>query len=328
VPVRYARIMTRFGYKLMSEEHGPADLVRNAVRAEELGFDFAAISDHYHPWLESQGHSPYAWSVLGAIAARTERLGLVTAVTCPTIRYHPAIIAQASATLAILSGGRFTLGLGSGELLNEHVVGAEWPPPRIRQEMLAEAIEIIQDLWAGESTSYEGDYFEIDRAKLWDVPEIPPTIAVAAGGAGAAHLAGEHETGLFTTEPKQSLIETWREAGGQGPRYAEIALSWATDEARAIQVAHDRFRFGALGWKVLPELANPGNFEAATKFVKPEDVARIIPCGPDPERHVAAVKKYVDAGYDHVVLVGVGPDQEGFFGFWQRELAPRLRKLD
>jgi G6PDH family F420-dependent oxidoreductase len=319
--------MTHFGYKLMSEEHGPTDLVRNAVRAEEVGFDFAAISDHYHPWLESQGHSPFAWTVLGAIAARTQTLELVTAVTCPTIRYHPAIIAQASATLAILSGGRFTLGLGSGELLNEHVVGAEWPPPRVRQEMLAEAIDIIQELWVGEMSSYEGEYFEIDRARLWDVPERPPAIAVAAGSPRSARVAGEHETGLFATEPKARLIDAWREAGGQGPRYAEVALSWHDDEKRAIELAHERFRFGALGWKVMPDLPNPANFAAATRFVRPVDVAKMIPCGPDPERHVAAVKKYVDAGFDHVILVGIGPDQDGFFDFWERELAPRLRKL-
>ena len=320
--------MTRYGYKLMSEEHGPADLVRNAVRAEEVGFDFAAISDHYHPWLESQGHSPFAWSVLGAIAARTSKLGLTTAVTCPTIRYHPAIIAQASATLAVLSNGRFTLGLGSGELLNEHVVGGEWPPPRVRQEMLAEAIDIIQELWSGEWSSYDGEYFEVDRARIWDVPEEAPTIAVAAGSPGAARLAGEHETGLFATEPKDSLIYAWRQAGGSGPRYAEVALSWHENETRALEVAHERFRFGALGWKVMPDLPNPANFEAATRFVRPEDVAKSIPCGPDPERHVAAVKKYLDAGFDHLVLIGIGPDQDGFLDFWERQLAPRLRKLD
>ncbi len=324
----YASLMTRFGYKLMSEEHGPADLVRNAVHAEEVGFDFVAISDHFHPWLESQAHSPYAWTVLGAVAARTTRIGLTTAVTCPTIRYHPAIVAQAAATLAVLSGGRFTLGLGAGELLNEHVVALEWPPPKVRQEMLAEAIDVIQLLWAGRTCSYDGDYFEIDRAKIWDLPDEPPQVAVAAGGPAAARIAAEKGAGLFATAADRALVRAWRSAGGEGPSYAEVGLCWAADEARAVEVAHERFRFGALGWKVMPELANPENFEAATKWVRREDVAKMIACGPDPERHVTAVKRYLDAGFDHVVLVGVGPDQAGFLRFWQEELAPRLRKLE
>ena len=311
----------------MSEEHGPADLVRNAVRAEELGFDFVAISDHYHPWLESQGHSPFAWSVLGGVAARTERIGLATAVTCPTLRYHPAILAQAAATLAVMSSGRFTLGLGSGELLNEHVVGMEWPAPRIRQDMLAEAIEIMQLLWKGRMVSHDGDFFEVDRARIWDVPDDPPTIAVAAGGPAAARLAAESGAGLFATDPDRKLVNAWKRDGGDGPAYAEVGLCWAKDEASAVKTAHDRFRFGMLGWKVMPELANPENFEAATKWVKPEDVAKAIACGPDPARHVAAVTEYLEAGFDHIVLVGIGPDQDGFFRFWEKELAPRLRKL-
>lgn len=205
----------------MSEEHGPGDLVRNAARAEEAGFDFVAISDHFHPWLASQGHSPAAWTVLGAIATRTQRVGLVTAVTCPTLRYHPATIAQSAATLAVLSNGRFTLGLGAGENLNEHVVDHGWPPPRERQDMLFEAIDVIRELWQGRTVSHDGPHFAIDRARLWDVPKTPPAIAVAAGGPRAARLAGEKALGLFTTEPKPDLVRTWQEGGGRGPRYAE-----------------------------------------------------------------------------------------------------------
>ena len=319
--------MMSYGYKLMSEEHGPRDLVRNACRAEQAGFDFVAISDHYDPWLYSQGHSSLAWTVLGAIAARTQRIGLATAVTCPTIRYHPAVVAQFATTLAVLSGGRFTLGLGAGELLNEHVVGAGWPSPETRHEMLAEAIDVIRSLFEGRTVSYEGAHVTIDRARLWDVPESPPPLAVAAGGPKAARLAGDRAAGLFATEPRHDLIETWRKAGGKGGLFAEVALCWAPDEAEAVRVAHERFRFAALGWKVMAELPGPAGFEAATRWVRPEDVAQQIACGPDPERHVAAVRKYVDAGFDHLVVIGVGPDQEGFLRFWEQELAPKVRRL-
>jgi G6PDH family F420-dependent oxidoreductase len=320
--------MPAYGYKLMSEEHGPGDLVRNACRAEEVGFDFVAISDHYHPWLSSQGHSPFAWSVLGAIAARTQRVGLVTAVTCPTHRYHPAVIAQAAATIACLSGGRFTLGLGAGENLNEHIVKRGWPRPALRQAMLGEAIDIIRALWDGREVSYEGAQLSVERAKLWDLPEQPPPLAVAAGGPKSARLAAEKDAGLFATEPRSDLVAAWREAGGKGPRYAEVGLCWAPDEAEAVRIAHERSSFGMLGWKLMAELPMPSNFEAAVKWIRPQDVAEgPMACGPDPERHVEAVRKFVQAGFDHLVLLNAGPHQEGFFRFYREELAPRLRKL-
>jgi G6PDH family F420-dependent oxidoreductase len=316
----------RFGYKLMSEEHGPALLVRNARRAEEAGFDFVAISDHYHPWLTSQGHSPFAWSVLAASAVQTERIGLVTAVTCPTIRYHPAIIAQAAATVACLSGGRLTLGVGTGELLNEHVVGRPWPAPAVRRAMLDEAIQILRLLWEGGARSYRGRHLSVEQAQVWDLPERPPPIVIAAGGPRGAAFAARAGDGLFATAPDRSLVGSWRAAGGEGPGYAEVALSWARDQAEAIRVAHERFRFGLLGWQVMTDLPSPRGFEAATRWVRPEDLASEIPCGPDPERHVAAIRKYRDAGFDHLVLVGIGPDQDGFLRFWESELAPRLRE--
>ena len=317
--------MTKFGYKLMSEEHGPAALVENARRAEEAGFDFVAISDHFHPWLRSQGHSPFAWTVLGAIAAQTRRVGLVTAVTCPFLRYHPAIIAQAAATVACLSAGRLTLGLGTGEELNEHVVGRAWPPPRIRREMLAESIEVMRLLWSGGVQSYSGRHIELARAELFDVPDEPPRVAVAAGGPRNAAFAAEMEAGLFATEPNRALVDAWRNAGGRGPTYAEVGLCWARDEAEAVRIAHERFRFGLLGWKVMSDLPNPAGFEAATAWIRPDDVRKAIACGPDRERHLSAIREYQAAGFDHVVLVGIGPDQEGFLRFWRDELAPRLR---
>ena len=319
--------MANYGYKLMSEEHGPTDLVRNASRAEEVGFDFVAISDHFHPWLSAQGHSPAAWSVLGAIAARTQRVGLVTAVTCPTLRYHPATVAQSAATLALLSGGRFTLGLGAGENLNEHVVGSGWPAPLERQDMLFEAIDVIQQLFEGQEVSHDGAYYNIDRAKLWDVPTVAPMIAVAAGGPRAARLTGEQGLGLFATEPKQELMQAWQEAGGKGPRYAEVGLCWAPTEDEAVRIARERVSFSLLGWKVMAELPTTESFEAAVQLVRDEDVAKQVACGPDPERHVAAVRKYLEAGFDHIVLLGAGPNQEGFLSFFQKELKPRLSKL-
>ena len=319
--------MVAYGYKLMSEEHGPEALVRNACRAEEVGFDFVAISDHFHPWLSSQGHSPFAWTVLGAIAARTSRAGLVTAVTCPTLRYHPVIIAQAAATLALLSGGRFTLGLGAGENLNEHVVGLGWPPPRDRQAMLGEAVDIITTLWAGDELSRDGEHFTVDRAKLWDLPESPPSIAMAAGGPKAARLAGDKGAGLVTTEPRDDLVKVHAEAGGAGGRYAEVSVAYARSEAEAKRIAHERSRFGVLGWKVMAELPTPASFEAASRYVRVEDVAGGTPCGPDPDRYVAAVRKFVEAGFDHIVLNAAGPDQEGFLRFFEDELGPRLRRV-
>jgi len=317
--------MMRFGYKLMSEEHGPRALVDNACAAEAAGFDFVAISDHFHPWLTSQGHSPFAWSILGAIAARTQRIGLVTAVTCPFLRYHPAIIAQAAATLASLSHGRLTLGLGTGEELNEHVIGRRWPPPRIRREMLIESIDVLRPLWRGGTRSYHGRHIEATRAQIFDLPDRPPAIVVAAGGPRGAVLAAENGGGLFATAPDEALVEAWRRADGHGPAYAEVALCWARDEGEAIRIAHDRFRFGLLGWKVMSDLPMPSSFEAATASIRPDDVRRQIACGPDAETHLAAIRRYREAGFDHLVLVGVGPDQEGFLRFWRNELAPRLR---
>lgn len=317
--------MARFGYKLMTEEHGPAALVANACAAEAAGFDFVAISDHFHPWLRSQGHSPFTWSVLGGIAAKTERIGLVTAVTCPFLRYHPAIIAQAAATIGCLSGGRLTLGLGTGEELNEHVVGRGWPPPRVRREMLAEAIEIMRRLWRGGRQSYHGRHFVVSQAELFDIPPEPVPIAVAAGGPRGARFAAAHGAGLFATDPDHGLVDAWRDAGGGGPAYAEVALCWAADEHEAVRIAHERFRFGVLGWNVMADLPNPANFEAATAHVRAEDVAKEITCGPDPEPHLAAIERYRNAGFDHLVLIGIGPDQPGFLRFWEDQLAPRLR---
>ncbi|HJU16099.1 MAG TPA: TIGR03557 family F420-dependent LLM class oxidoreductase [Stellaceae bacterium] len=319
--------MTQFGYKLMSEEHGPVALVENGKRAEEAGFDFAAISDHFSPWIEEEGHAPFAFAVLGALAQATRRIGLMTAVTCPILRYHPAIVAQAAATLALLSRDRFTLGLGSGERLNEHIVGAGWPEIGERQERLSEAVEIIQGLLQGDLARYQGQFFRIERARLFDRPERKPPVVLAAGGPEAARLAGRKSDGLITTAPKPELIEAFASVGGQGPRYAEVALCYAEREEDARQTAHRYFRWTALGSPVNAELPDTSAFAAATEPVSVDTVAGLVSCGPSPERHLEAIERYRKAGYDRLILVQIGPQQGAFLDFFTRELAPRLRRL-
>ena len=318
--------MIKLGYKLMSEEHGPKDLVRNLVRAEEAGFDLAAISDHFSPWVEEQGHASLAWTVLGALAQATSRIGLMTAVTCPIMRYHPAIIAQGAATVALLSDDRFTLGLGAGERLNEHVAGTGWPGVGERHERLAEAIDIIQGLLSGELSNYRGTYFHLDQARLYDRPDRKPPVVIAAGGPEAARLAARKGEGLVATEPKAELVEAFRSAGGTGPCYAEVSMCWAASEAEARKTAHHYFRWAVTGWAVQAELPTTRGFEAATKHVTPEIVAQQVTCGPSAEAHLQAIGKFVDAGFDHIILTQVGPQQAGFIEFAERDLLPALRR--
>jgi G6PDH family F420-dependent oxidoreductase len=320
--------MLKVGYKLMSEEHGPAELIHNATRAEEAGFDFLAISDHFSPWLEEQGHAPLAWPVLGALATATRRIGLMTAVTCPTMRYHPAIVAQGAATLGVMSGNRFTLGLGAGERLNEHVIGAGWPGIAERHERLAEAVDIIQGLLSGELTNYRGQYFRLDHARLFDRPSAKPAVAMAAGGVEAARLAGRKGDALVATEPRADLVEAFVAAGGSGPRYAEVSLCYAEREEDAKKTAHRYFRWAASGWPVMAELPDVASFAAASRQVSPEAIAEMVSCGPSPDRHLQAIERFVAAGFDHLILVQVGPAQEGFLGLFERELGPAMRRLE
>jgi G6PDH family F420-dependent oxidoreductase len=317
----------RFGYKLLAEGFGPKELIRQAVRAEQAGFDFVEISDHYHPWLDVQGHSPFAWTVLGAIAAHTRTLGLATGVTCPTVRYHPAIIAQAAATLAIVSDDRFTLGLGAGERLNEHVVGQGFPSVRGRHERLAEALDIINLLWQGGYRSYEGKHLQLEDARVFDLPDRLPAIAVAAGGKDAAHLAGTHGTGLFATEPRADLVEAFTGAGGNGPKYAEVAVAWAPTEEAALEAALETTAWAVTGWKVMSELPNPANFAAASATVRADDIRGQFAVGPDSEPYLQAVEKYVRAGYDHIALINAGPDPDGFIDFFAKELKDPLARV-
>lgn len=320
--------MVAFGYTLMTEQRGPRDLVDDAVGAERAGFDFAVMSDHYFPWLDEMGHSPYAWSVLGGVAVATERIPLMTYVTCPTMRYHPAVVAQKAATIALLSNGRFTLGLGSGENLNEHVVGAGWPTADVRQEMLDEAVTIIRQLFGGGYVTYEGDHFRVDSAKLWDLPEGGVPIAIAVSGNQSIDRYAPVADAMVATQPEADLVRRWDEVAGPGqPKIGQQPISWGPDADAAKERAHSLFRWFAGGWKVNAELPGTAGFAAATQFVRPDDVADAIPCGPDVAAHVEAVRPFVDAGFTQVALVEIGGEmQPDFLAFSEEELLPALRE--
>jgi coenzyme F420-dependent glucose-6-phosphate dehydrogenase len=317
--------MTEIGYTLSSEEQGPGDLVRLAARAEEVGFSFAMISDHYHPWIDRQGHSPFVWGVLGGIAERTERLRVGTGVTCPLIRIHPAIVAHAAATAAVLLEGRFLLGLGTGENLNEHVLGDRWPSADERLEMLEEAVEVIRLLWQGGSQTHRGRHYRVENARVYDLPDEPPPILIAAKGERAGTLAGRVGDGLVGVAPDEDLIRTFERAGGEGkPRYGQLHVCWAEDEVTARKVATEWWPNTSVPGELGVELPLPRHFEQAAEVVREEDVADSVVCGPNPEAHLEAIRAYLDAGYDHVYLHQVGPDQDGFFRFYESEVLPKV----
>jgi G6PDH family F420-dependent oxidoreductase len=322
--------MTDFGYTMMTEQSRPDQLVRDLQLAERGGFDFSLISDHYQPWLDTQGHSGYAWAILGAAAQATERISLMTYVTCPILRYHPAVVAQKAATVQILSGNRFRLGLGAGENLNEHVVGKRWPAVGTRHEMLVEAVDIIGGLLDGaESLNYRGKHFDVEQAKLWDLPDERVAVGVAVSGDDSCRLAGRKADLMIAVEPEAELVQKFEEHGGQGkPKVGQIALAYDEDRDAAVQRAHEQFRWFGLGWKVNADLPNPESFEAATQFVKPDDVGEALSCGPDVEEHVEAVRPFIDAGFTEVALVQIGDEQqEPFFRWAEQELLPALRSL-
>jgi G6PDH family F420-dependent oxidoreductase len=315
----------KLGYALSSEEHAPQDLVEYARRAEESGFEFALISDHYHPWIDRQGQSAFVWSVIGAISQVTEKLRLGTGVTCPMIRIHPAIIAQAAATTATMLPGRFFLGVGTGENLNEHILGDHWPETAVRREMLEEAVEVIRLLWQGGPQSHRGRHYTVENARVYTLPDEPPPIMVAASGSSAAELAGKIGDGLVSLAPDDEVIDAFKSAGGKGkPLYGQIEVCWAPDEKSARRTAYEWWPTTALGGELSQELKLPAHFEQAAQSVSEEDVAEKVICGPDPKKHLEAINKYVDAGYDHVYLHQIGPDQNGFLDFCSKEILPRF----
>lgn len=320
--------MVAIGYSLMTEQRSPADIVADAKLAEDAGFDFATMSDHFHPWIEAQGHAGYAWSMLGAVSQATSRLPVTTYVTAPIIRYHPVIVAQKAATIGLLMPGRFRLGLGSGENLNEHVVGLGFPSADIRQDMLAEAVQIIRALWSGGDVTFHGDFFDVERAHLFDLPEESIQIGVAAGGSESAKLAGEIADFLITTSPKAELIETFSSAGGDpGTVVGQMNVCWGNDEQAARKLAHTMNGWTVAGWRVQSELVGPESFQEIADQATEDQVAETVPCGPDLDRIVESFKKYADAGFTEVAITQIGPDQAGFCKIFADELAPKLRAL-
>ena len=318
----------QLGYALSSEEHSPLALVDNARRAEEAGFGFALVSDHFHPWIDRQGNSPFVWSVLGGIAVQTEQLRVGTGVTCPTIRIHPAIVAQAAATAAAMLPGRFFFGAGTGENLNEHVLGQRWPPTARRRELLEEAIELIRELWRGELTTHRGAHYTVENARLYTLPAEPPDIVVAAGGPEAAELAGRIGDGLVSTQPEPDLIAAFEAAGGAGkPRYGQVTVCVAASEESARKTAFTWWPNAALRGTLGEELPLPSHFEDACAMVTEDDVAEVVVCGRDPARHAEAIDRFVDAGYDHVYVHQVGPDQDVFFELYEREILPSYSSI-
>ena len=321
--------MTNFGYTLMTEQSGAKDLVRYAVAAEELGYDFEVSSDHYSPWLTEQGHSPYAWSVLGAVAHATSRVELATYVTCPTMRYHPAVVAQKAATIQVLSDGRFTLGLGSGENLNEHVIGEGWPAVQARQDMLEEAVHIIRELHTGELVTWEGQYFRVDSARVWDAPDGGVPLALAVSGDSSIERFAPLGDHFVSTVPEKELVDSWdKHHSGPSRKIGQVPISWDPDEKTAIERAHQQFRWFGGGWAVNADLPTPAGFEGASQFVRPEDVAEAIACGPDLDKLAESVRPFIDAGYTDIAIVQVGDEaQQRFLDEAAGPLLERLRAL-
>jgi G6PDH family F420-dependent oxidoreductase len=310
----------------MAELRGARELVDHPRAAQDEGSDYVAISDHFHPWLPEHEHSPYAWSVLGATAARNPDLALATGVTCPIGRYHPAVVAQAAATVASLSNHPFTLAVGTGERLNEHITGAPFPAIDRRLDMLRDAVRIIRALWTGTWTTLRLDHFTVEDARIFDLPELPPRLVVAVSGEASLRLATELEAdAIMAVDADDALTGAWVKQGGDtAATWSEIACAWAPDTDAGLRLAHERFRFGVAGWNVMSELPNPTNFDAACRTVRPEDVADAVPHGPDPAPYIEGINRFVDAGLERIAIVPVGDDLGGFLRLWRDSIRPAL----
>jgi coenzyme F420-dependent glucose-6-phosphate dehydrogenase len=318
-------VPVELGYTLSAEEHGPNELVANARTAEEAGFAFCSVSDHFHPWVETQGQSPFVWSVIGGVAQATERIRLGTGVTCPTIRLHPAIVAHAAATSQVMLEGRFYLGVGTGEALNEHVVGARWPGPQERLEMLEEAIEVMRLLWQGGYQSHYGKHYTVERARIFTLPDEPPPIAVAAAQPKAAELAGKVGDALITVAPDEEIVRAFDDAGGKGkPRYGQLTVCYAASEEEARKTAREVWPNAAMEGPLGQELPTTKEYEAVAELVTEDDVAETVVCGPDPERHLDKLREFKDAGFTHVFVHQVGPEQDAFIRFYAERVLPGL----
>ena len=317
--------MTSFGFTLSSEEHDPATLVEQARMAEDHGFDFVSISDHYHPWVSEQGHSPFVWSVLGALSQATTSLDVGVGVTCPIVRIHPAVVAQAAATTSLLLGDRFSLGVGTGEALNEHVLGHRWPTPETRRQMLEEAVEVMRRLWSGETVDHHGRFYDVENARLFDPPAHDLPVIVSGFGPESVELAARIGDGFWGHSPDREVIDDYRRHGGTGPRWAQVTMCWAADEQEARETMHHVWPNSGLSGQLAQDLPTWTHFEQATSMLTVEQTSGSTPCGPDPGPVLDAARSYVEAGYDHVYFHQVGRDQRGFMRFWLEELQPQLR---
>ena len=316
-----------FGFALSSEENSPLALVRQAQKAEEIGLDFVSISDHFHPWLPAQGNSPFVWAGIGGIAITTERIVVGRGVTCPILRMHPVIVAQAAATAAAMLEGRFYLGLGTGEALNELVTGERWPSARERLERLKEAVEVMTELFSGDSVSHDGEYYTVANARLYTRPAVPPPILIASASTGSAELAATLG-GLIATGPDDTVFEAFESAGGKNkPRLGQVTICWDESEKKAREIARRYWATTVLNWATRSSVAIPEVFEDITKSATKEDIARNILCGPDLAPVVTKVRDYLKAGFDHVYVHQVGTKQEEFLDVYAEELLPQLRDL-
>jgi G6PDH family F420-dependent oxidoreductase len=316
----------KIGYFLSSEEWGPRDLVSLAAKAEQAGFDGLWISDHYHPWNDEQGHSPFVWSTIGAIANATDKMNVTTAVTCPTIRLHPGIVAQAAATCAVLLDGRFCLGLGSGEALNEHIFGDRWPEADERLEMLEEAVEVIRKLWRGGVHDHRGRHYRLEHCRIYDLPESPPQIVISGFGPKSVDLAARIGDGYVTVAPDSESVERFRSTAEAGKRVqGGLKVCWDQEESRAVETVHRLWPNEALPGELAQVLPTPEHFQQASELVTPDMVASEVPCGPDLERHIEKINAYAQAGFDELYIQQIGPEQDGFFEVYRDHVLPRVR---
>lgn len=320
--------MIKIGYSLITEEHPPERLLKHAEQAEACGFSHLVVSDHFHPWLSSQGHSPFVWNILGALSVVTKEIEIGTAVTCPIRRYHPAIVAQAAATTARMLEGRFHLGVGSGEALNESILAKHWPDTDTRHEMLAEAVAMIRQLWTGETTTLHGKHFQVENATIFTLPETLPPIYVAASGEKAARLAAEIGDGMWGLAPEAELLETFEQFGGRGkPKYGQFHVCVAKSESEARAIAHKRWANTGLKGELMAVLPTPAHFEQACEIVTEEMVAESVVCTSKPDDHIKMIRKYQEAGYTAVSVHQIGTDHDAFFRLYKEEVLPALKPV-
>ncbi|NGO70206.1 TIGR03557 family F420-dependent LLM class oxidoreductase [Streptomyces boncukensis] len=318
--------MTEYGYFLASEEHGPAALVEQARMAEQAGFTSLWISDHFHPWSQAQGESPFVWAVVGALSEATS-LPVQTAVTCPTVRIHPALVAQAAATCALQLGGQFRLGVGSGEALNERVLGDRWPPATVRLDMLEEAVALIRQLLTGRRITHHGKHYTVENARLYSCPDRPVPIDVSGFGPAAITTAGRVGDGFVTTAPDRAAVERFRKSGGGSKQVrGGVQVCFGPDHEEAVRTAHALWPNIGLPGELGQTLPTVAHMEQASRLVTRDQIARQVVCGDDPDAHVAALQAYADAGVDVVHVNQIGPDQRAFFDFYRTKVLPRLTR--